>query len=66
MTTLLGLVAIVALLTIGGIFVLRGPGGSRSRGALGLVGVVLIAGAVLFVVWLAIMVIFVGPSMRAM
>lgn len=66
MTTLLGLVAIVALLTFGGVFALRGSGGRRSRGALGLVGMALIAGAVVFLAWLAIMVIFVGPSMRAM
>ena len=66
MTTLIGLVAIVALLTFGGVFVLRGSGGRRSRGALGLVGMALVAGAVVFLAWLAIMVIFVGPSMRAM
>ncbi len=66
MTTSIGLMVMVALLVGAGVVLLRGP---RQKGAFGLarlVALVLAGLVVLFLVWMAVMVLGMGSHMRAM
>jgi hypothetical protein len=66
MAASIGLLAMLALLAAAGVFLLRGP---RQKGAFGLarLAALVLAGLVLlFLVWMAVMVLGVGSHMRAM
>ncbi|MFO7646958.1 hypothetical protein [Halomonas campaniensis] len=66
MTTSIGLMVMVALLVAAGVVLLRGPRQKEASGLARLVALVLAGLVVLFLVWMVMMVLWVGPQMRAM
>jgi hypothetical protein len=66
MTTSIWLVAMVALLVAGGVILLRGSRLKKMDKVQRIVLSTVIGVGILFLAWLAIMVLVVGPSMRAM
>ncbi|MGJ7456314.1 hypothetical protein ACR80S_10375 [Halomonas sp. MA07-2] len=64
MTTSLGLIVMVSLSAVVGVALLRGHGKKRPASWQRLVASVLAGIVILFLVWMAIMVLVVGPGMR--
>lgn len=65
MTTSIGLIVMVTLLAASGVIFLRGAKPRKLDRWQRLVFLAIIWGAILFLVWMAMMVFVVGPSMRS-